>query len=154
GGGSVHPAQSLSADLHATTTRHTLGPQDGRQTVLAVASGLPGSPQVTFTATAVTAMVTVITPDHWDCYYPGVCRAHFVPSVVTISPGQSVGWVQSGPLPCHVVFDDDPSTPGSSPTTNTATRLRIFAVPGTYGYRCEIPSAAFMTGAVGTIVVQ
>ncbi len=154
GGGSVHPAQSTSASGHPTTTRHTLG-QDGRQTVLAVASGLPGAPQVAFTATAVTAMVRITGDDYWDCYYQGGCNAtEFLPAVVTINTGQSVAWTWSGSLLCDVVFEDDTRAPVSAPERTTGTHFRTFTDPGTYRYRCTRYSSGFHTGMVGAVVVH
>lgn len=154
GGGSVHPVQSVTTTLHATT-RHTLGSQDGRQTALAVARGLPGSPQVAFAATAVTAMVTMSGPSAIACFLEDACGPYFAPGVVTISTGQSVGWTFSGQLPCNVVFEDDPIAPVSSTTTrSTGRHSRTFTVPGTYRYRCTLHSTDFLAGMVGVVVVQ
>lgn len=153
GGGSVHPVRSVTTTLYATT-RHTLGPQDGRQTVLAVASGLPGSPQVAFTSTVVTAMVKLSMPSAIACFLEDACEPRFAPGVVTISTGQSVGWTFSGELPCNVVFEDDPMAPASSTTRSAGTHSRTFTVPGTYRYRCTLYSTDFMAGMVGAVVVQ
>ena len=55
GGGSISPAQSVSASVNGyAAARHTLGPIDGAQAVTATASGLPTAPSVTFTSTGFT----------------------------------------------------------------------------------------------------
>lgn len=154
GGGSVFPTQSTTTNIYATT-RHTLGPQDGRQTVLAVASGLPGMPQVAFTATAVTALVSLrIQASPWDCYYYDICSSDFIPAAVTINPGQTVGWTWSNSGPCDVVFEDDPTPPASSLRRSGGIHLRTFTVPGLYRYRCTLHSSDFLTGMVGAVVVE
>jgi plastocyanin len=155
GGGSVQPAQSTSTSGQAAATRHTLGPLHGRQTVLAVANGLPGSPQLAFTATAVAAMVRITEDDSYECYYSGTCPAAiFAPTAVRIGTGQSVGWRFSSYMSCNVVFEDDPTTPASSTIRRTGTHMRTFTEPGLYRYRCTLFSSDFLTGMVGAVEVQ
>ncbi|HXG95752.1 MAG TPA: Ig-like domain-containing protein [Gemmatimonadales bacterium] len=153
GGGSITPAEdtTLAGDASAT---HTLGPDEGTQTATATASELLGSPQMTFTTRAVTAIVWV---SNVGDEATGTCLNVFDAANVTVSAGRTVAWLfgECASARAHnVTFEDDPDPPTSSPTQYPIRHFRTFATPGVYRYRCTLHSTDFTHGEVGTVVVQ
>ncbi|MEX0691264.1 MAG: Ig-like domain-containing protein [Gemmatimonadales bacterium] len=150
GGGSISVVTNPT-QIGVATARHTLGPDEGTHAATATAGSLPGAPQVTFTSTAVTALVSV-----YDYYgYDG----WFSPEVVVVPGGRTVGWTWVCGYYCgngghNVVFEDDPTEPVSSPTQVTGTHVRTFgATPTTIRYRCTNHSTSFTQGMVGVVAV-
>jgi plastocyanin len=155
GGGSITPAQDTTAFIgtyqgaaysHAV---HTLGPNDGTAVVTATAPTMPGAPQVTFIARAVTAVVQV----------PDYAGDPFVPDSVAVPSGKTVAWTWEGSedSPEHnVTFEDDPTQPTSSPTQgHHGDPFRTFGgSPRTIRYRCTLHSTSFTEGEVGVVIVQ
>jgi plastocyanin len=78
----------------------------------------------------------------------------FSPSTVTISPGDTVTWVNDGGAH-NVKFDDgsfeEPSSPAFTWTTNPR---RTFNSPGEFRYFCEQHGAAGGAGMAGRVVVE
>lgn len=154
GGGSIAPVSDVTSHAHGvgypiSSAVRTLGPGEGVHTATATAPTLPGAPQVTFTATAVTAMVEV--RDSQD--------GGFVPSQVTVPPRKSVAWIYaSRDFALHdVSFEDDPTQPVSSAALwlPRMYHVRTFGTtPATIRYRCTYHSTSFTDGEVGTVVVQ
>ena len=152
--GSISEADvpSLTSRYGMASARHTLGPDDGPQTVTATATSIPDVPAVTFTAHAVTALVSVAPGDYWECWYYNICSGEFSPSSVVVGAGQSVGWQWDGT--CDLIFEDDPTEPVSSASRDEGTHFRTFPEPGTYRYRCTHYSTDFSVGMVGTVTVE
>ena len=160
GGGSAAPRRSSSAtnDVGIAADIITLGAEDGPQTIVATVSGMPASPHVTFTATAVSALVAVLDSNDYDCWYYGVCSPSFSQSEVVVPTGKTVGWIwvggESSSTEHNVTFEDDPTEPASSPTQTSGRHIRTFTTPGVYRYRCTLHSENFAEGMVGTVTVQ
>jgi len=74
----------------------------------------------------------------------------FVPQTVTISPGESVTWQNSGGGDHNVDFDDG-SYRNGDPSTANWTATRTFTTPGTFSYHCDVHVGE---GMVGAVVVQ
>jgi hypothetical protein len=160
GGGSVDPPGSVTitsdgSSRPVATAVHTLGSVEGVQSVSATATDVPGSPQVTFSATAVTASVSVLARDlfDYDCWYYGVCAPIFDPHEVEIPAGRTVIWVWHGHA-CDLVFEDDPTQPTSSALRRTGVHTRTFVQPGIYRFRCTRYSESFTEGMVGQVTVH
>lgn len=73
----------------------------------------------------------------------------FVPSSVTINPGEKVTWRNQGGLH-NVAFDDGSYTQPSEPSFSAWSVDRTFSAPGTFRYHCEFHGS----GMAGTVVVQ
>jgi plastocyanin len=163
GGGSVSPAESVtgltsSSQYYAATALHTLGPEDGTQTVTATAIDVPGSPQATFETRAVSGIVRVLTVScGYYCYYDEVS---FAPDRIAVPVGATVAWrwecrASWAGCPDHdVVFEDDPTEPASSPKQTEGRHLRTFDQPGSFRYRSTPYSSSFTEGMVGTVEVR
>jgi plastocyanin len=127
---------------------HVLGPTDGAQTVIATANALPGKPHVTFTGSAVSAIINT---------GGGACYSGFVPSHVSVARGNTVAWFWcndglNDPATHKVTFEDGE---GESKTMIWGWHLRTFTEAGTYRFRCTLHSNSFTAGEeVGTIVVK
>lgn len=163
GDGSVDPVRSVTeprstnaGTLYTASTRHTLGPTEGSHTVMATATGVPGAPQVTFAATAVTELVGVYDPSYYCWWYGNddSCPEGFEPAQVTVPAGRTVAWKWTTQLEHNITFEDDPAAPISSPTLRSGRHLRTFDEPGTFRYRCTNHSNSFTEGEVGTVTVQ
>jgi plastocyanin len=72
----------------------------------------------------------------------------FMPSSVTINPGETVTWTNLGSNPHNVHFQDGFDQP-PDPEASAWTRMRRFDVPGSYSYRCDLH--ATMTGTVNVV---
>ena len=81
----------------------------------------------------------------------------FVPPTVTIAPGDSVTWTQSGSNPHSVTAEDDSfdSHPNCPPVCMDSGDefSHMFDEPGEYGYFCKIHGAPG-EGMSGTVIVQ
>jgi hypothetical protein len=162
GGGEVRPESSFAGGPPDGLARAwlTLGPDEGPNTLVARAIGLPGQPEVPFTATGVTALVGVAlddpTGDCWPYYYPFYCPPIFIPAEVTVPVGGIVGWGwRPGPRdPHNVTFEDAPTQPESSRTSSRGAHTRTFEAPGIYRYRCTVHSTSFTEGMVGRVIVD
>lgn len=150
GGGSITPANDVTSDSHGvghavSLATLTLGPEEGIHTATATAPTLPGSPQITFSATAVTVLVQVTD-------------GGFAPSDVTVPLGRSAGWLyaSSGAGFHNVTFEDEPPLPQSSVRLGPGmSRVRTFeTTTGTVRYRCTFHSTNFTEGEVGTVTVE
>lgn len=160
GAGSVDPPSSVTITSEdgsgpVATAFHTLGPDEGVESVSATATDIPGSPQVTFSATAVTTSVSLIVRDFWDydCWYYGICAPFFDPDKVEVPVGRTVIWAWQGGE-CDLVFEDDPTQPASSALRRSGVHARTFLQPGTYRFRCTRYSVSFTEGMVGQVTVQ
>lgn len=155
-GGSISPTTDTTNTVRGydmSVATLTLGPDEGMYTVTATAPTLPGTPSVTFQATAVTVMVQI----------RDLADGGFVPASVTVPSGRSVGWrYASGEGDVHnVTFEDDPTRPVSSRDFYDITggaplhhsRL-LQGSPRTIRYRCTHHSTSFADGEVGTVTVQ
>jgi plastocyanin len=140
------------------SARHTLGPEEGLNTVTATAPSLPGAPSLTFTAVGVTALVEVRA-----FVSQAKKNAAFFPDTVMIPVGRTVGWFWAGDYDAEhaylfekhdVVFEDDPSLATSSQQRVYGFHTRKFTQPGEYRYRCTLHSSDFATGEVGIVVVN
>lgn len=149
GGGAIEPERSTTP---LAWTVHTLGPEDGTQSVTATAIDIPGAPSATFESTAVSAIVWVLSGDY---YYSGTS---FSPDEVVVPVGGTVAWVWScsyWSCTSHdVVFEDDPTVPVSSGIKASGTHTRTFAEAGVYRYRSTAHSTSFTQGMVGTVLVE
>lgn len=160
GGGSIAPSQGVAEGSFGpgAAAFHTLGPEEGLNTALARAGELPGAPEVTFTATGVTALVRVALDPECDPYYYGYyswpCPTVFAPDSASVPPGRTVGWSWSGRVEHNVVFEDDPDEPTSSRSFRTGAHLRTFDAPGVYRFRCTHHSTGFSAGEVGRVTVR
>jgi plastocyanin len=151
-GGSITPTNDTTTASGRSAATLTLGPEEGGYTVTATAPTLPGAPQFTFKATAVSLMVGV--RDSAD--------GGFVPAKVTVTSGHSVGWrYESGDGTGHdVTFEDDPTRPVSSDDmwdlwAGVRYHTRVFdGSPRTIRYRCKDHSTSFADGEVGTVTVK
>lgn len=151
GGGTITPTEDTTAitPLNSVTPLsravHTLGPNEGIETVTATAPTISGAPQVTFGATVVTIVVVV--------------NYGFSPDSVVVQSGRTVGWFW--PYSPYsedehdVTFEDDP-TAGSGTLQNTGVYFtRTFTGrPRMIRYRCTLHSTSFTEGEVGTVTVQ
>jgi len=154
GGGTITPTQdttaitSLNPVIPLSRAVHTLGPDEGPATASATS---PAGPTVTFTTSAVTALVQVL----------GVNSGYWIaPASVLVPSGRTVGWIwntsgDAGDVH-NITFEDDPTQPTSSPTlSNSGVFTRTFGgVPRTIRYRCTLHSSSFTQGEVGTVTVQ
>src|SRR6266487_1092737 len=134
GGGSITPAQNTTGAAGTATAQRTLGAGTGAQTATATASGLPGTPQVTFTTTAqLTASITIADNS-------------FSPSDVTVPLHTTVTWSWTGVNTHNVTF-----TAAGAPThianLTSGSLGRTFDTAGTFNFHCTIHPGT-MTGSV------
>jgi plastocyanin len=124
GGGSVASPQSFTATGGRAEMLRTLGAGTGEQTTTASAATLPGSPQVTFSATAATAVVLVR-------------NNAFVPAAVSVARGDSVAWQWDGTTALHnITFAAVAGAPASEPDRTSGVVWRTFATVGAFSYQC------------------
>lgn len=148
-GGSINPTNDRTNDGVSVATL-TLGPEEGNYTVTATAPTLPGAPQLTFNATAVTVMVGI--RDSAD--------GGFVPASVSVPLGRSVGWRYDSGEGHNITFEDDPTRPVSSGNLFDVVGGRRYhtrtfgGAPRAIRYRCTFHSTGFADGEVGTVTVQ
>ena len=71
----------------------------------------------------------------------------FKPASVTITAGEDVTWQWKGSGSHNVTFEDGQ---GSSASKTSGTHQRVFAVAGTYRYRCTNHSNTFGSGMSGS----
>lgn len=144
--------------------RLTLGPAEEVVRVTATAPDLPTAVPVTFEATAVGAVVAVdqVTSVYLPEWATTITVAAFVPGDVSVTAGQSVGWLWATwydpeydwePSLHDLVFEDEPTAPTSSEAMRFGSRVRTFSKPGTYRYRCTLHSVDFEEGHVGVVTV-
>lgn len=136
GGGSIAPGQNTTqANGNASATR-TLGSGLGDQTATATASGLAGTPQQTFTTTAV--IVTTVQ----------VANNSFTPSSLPGIPvGSTVTWEWQGTTSLHnVTFAAALGAPADIPNASSGSAQRQFNTAGTFNYQCT--NHGGMTGSV------
>src|SRR5206468_11588668 len=76
----------------------------------------------------------------------------FGPTVVHITPGQTVLWTNSDPLQHTVTADDASFDSGLIDAGGTFTQE--FDTPGTYQYYCQPHGSAGLHGMAATIVVD
>jgi len=147
---SMSPASTTTDSDGIASATVTLGPGEGQWMISAWAPTLGDAPQVTFSATAVTAIV-----DAKDSLDGG-----FTPSMVTVSPGGTVVWHwDSAEGDVHDVTFDDGVSSGSLWLGSLGGReyyTRVFDdPPRTARYRCSYHSSSdFTDGEVGTVVVE
>src|SRR6266567_1752188 len=103
GGGSITPAQNTTGATGTATAQRTLGAGTGAQTATATASGLPGTPQVTFTTTA--QLITMID----------IADNSFTPSAVTVPLHTTVTWSWGGANLHNVTFTAATGVPANIP---------------------------------------
>lgn len=145
GGGSITPLQGMSGENGIASAIQTLGPVEGTNSATATALNVQDFAQASFTAAAVTEVVGVDDSNN-----------SFVPDSVGVPLGKTVGWIW---IPYEygehdVTFEDNTAQPPSSGRQTSGTHTRVFAVPGTYRYRCTLHSPSFRSGQVGIVVVQ
>jgi hypothetical protein len=157
GGGVLTPVnvESRTALSGLATAAYTAGPHEGTETVLAIATGVPGAPHARFTATVVTEVVAVAAP---DCYlyswYNVACPPVFTPAEVVVPVGSTVGWSWHHGEACDLLFEDDESEPVSVVTRNSGSHLRTFSEPGTYRFRCSHFALDYDDETAGTVRVE
>jgi len=152
GGGSIG-AVSFSDASGVARAHRVLGSEAATQTTTATLRDAPGVPPVVFTSVAVNELVTIFERYY---YYYGYF-SYFSPDSVEVAVDGRVGWS----WPCefctssqhNVVFEDDPSEPASSATSEAGAHIRTFDAPGTYRYRCTLHSTSFTGGEVGVVKV-
>lgn len=137
GGGSVNPDTSVTAANGTASTRHTLGPAVGLDSVRATAFG----DTVRFGLTIASApLIDTVTVG------PGIV---FAPNQVTIASGGTVVFKWAGG-PHGVKWLTAPlgaTLPGNSADLSSGTVLYVLTTPGTYTYECTIHLSA-MTGSI------
>lgn len=152
-GASIVPTDDTTTARGRSEATLTLGPEEGAgYSVTATAPTLPGAPELTFKATAVSQMVAV----------RDLADGGFVPANVTVISGHWVGWrYDSSEEDAHnVIFEDDPTRPVSSGDlwdlwAGSLYHTRLFAgSPRTIRYRCTYHSTDFVSGEVGTVTVK
>lgn len=137
GGGSVFPAQGFTGVGGAAEATRTLGAGTGIQTASATASGLVGSPKVTFSTTAATTVIRV-------------ANNVFLPGTVTILAGDSVAWQwQTGSAAHNLTFAATAGSPANEPDRSAGAVWRTFPAAGTFNYQCTNHP-----GMTGTVTVQ
>jgi len=134
GGGSITPAQNTTGAAGTATAQRTLGSGTGDQTATATASGLPGTPQVTFTTTAqLTASITIADNS-------------FSPSDVTVPLHTTVTWSWTG-VNTHNVTFTTVGAPADIGNRSSGSVGRTFDTAGTFQFHCTIHPGS-MTGSV------
>ena len=133
GGGSITPAQNTTGANGTAIAQRTLGSGTGAQTATATASGLTGTPQVTFTTTA--QLTTTID----------IADNSFTPSAVTVPLHTTVTWSWGGANIHNVTFTTGGAPPNIGNMT-AGTASRTFDTAGTFNYHCT--NHAGMTGSV------
>ena len=134
GGGSITPAQNTTGAAGTATAQRTLGSGTGDQTATATASGLPGTPLVTFTTTA--QLVASIT----------IADNSFSPSDVTVPLHTTVTWSWTG-VNTHNVTFTTVGAPANIGNMTTGSASRTFDTAGTFQFHCTI-HPSLMTGSV------
>jgi plastocyanin len=134
GGGSITPAQNVTAANGTATAQRTLGGATGDQTATATASGLTGTPQVTFTTNA--QLITEID----------IADNTFTPSAITIPLNTTVTWTWLGANIHNVTFTAATGVPANIGNMTTGSASRTFDTAGTFQFRCT--NHAGMTGSV------
>src|SRR5438034_40940 len=133
GGGSITPAQNTTGAAGTATAQRTLGSGTGDQTATATASGLPGTPLVTFTTTA--QLVASIT----------IADNSFSPSDVTVPLHTTVTWSWTG-VNTHNVTFTTVGAPADIGNMTTGSASRTFDTAGTFQFHCTI-HPSLMTGS-------
>ena len=134
GGGSITPPQNTTAASGTASAQRTLGSGTGAQTATATASGLPGTPQVTFTTTA--QLITTIT----------IADNSFTPSDITVPLHTAVTWSWTGVNTHNVTFTAATGVPTDIGNRTSGNVSRTFDTAGTFQYRCT--NHLGMTGSV------
>lgn len=136
GGGSITPAQNVTAANGNASAQRTLGAGTGDQTATATAAGLPSPVTLTFTTTA--AVVTTVQ----------VANNSFTPQNITVPLNSTVTWQwQAATSPHNVTFAATAGAPNDIPDKSTVgTVTRTFNTANTYNYQCT--NHAGMTGSV------
>jgi hypothetical protein len=155
GGGGTIGAVSFSDATGVARANRVLGSEAITQSTTATLRDAPAVPPVVFTSVAVNELVTILE-DVYYYYYYGYF-SYFSPDRVEVAVDDRVGWS----WPCefctstqhNVVFEDDPSEPASSATSEAGAHIRTFDAPGTYRYRCTVHSTSFAEGEVGVVEV-
>jgi len=75
----------------------------------------------------------------------------FKPANLTIAAGEDVTWQWKGGNSHNVTFEDGQDNSGSK---TSGTHQRVFAIAGTYRYRCTNHSSNFTSGMSGSVTVQ
>jgi hypothetical protein len=158
GGGSIESQSYPGYD--ESYALHTLGPTSGPHEATATIVGVPGAPGLTFRAAA--SLGALVHMDGYPPWFPQYSPPPRQDSV-SVSVGTSVGFAwatsyawahQYQPIEHDLVFEDDPEEPASSPRRRFGMHTRTFDTPGVYRYRCTVHSASFVSGHVGTVVVE
>jgi plastocyanin len=76
----------------------------------------------------------------------------FAPANVTVNPGETVTWTNSGGVH-NVKFDDGSFEQPADPSTAPWTVSRSFDTPGTFRYYCELHGGPNGVGMSGTVTV-
>src|SRR5437773_442950 len=138
GNNAATSATGHSKDLYTygttATAQRTLGSGTGDQTATATASGLPGTPLVTFTTTA--QLVASIT----------IADNSFSPSDVTVPLHTTVTWSWTG-VNTHNVTFTTVGAPANIGNMTTGSASRTFDTAGTFQFHCTI-HPSLMTGSV------
>src|SRR6266545_5670494 len=134
GGGSITPPQNTTGPVGTASAQRTLGSGTGAQTATATASGLPGTPQVTFTTTA--QLITTIT----------IADNSFTPSTLTVPLHTTVTWSWGGANIHNVTFTAQAGVPADIGNRTSGDVPRTFDAAGTFSYRCT--NHGGMTGSV------
>jgi len=124
GGGSITPAQNTTGATGTASGQRTLGSGTGNQTATATASGLVGTPQVTFTTNA-----QIVTTIH-------IADNTFSPASVSVPVNTIVRWSWEGANTHNVTFDAVAGAPAGIGNNTSGTVDRTPDTAGTFTYHC------------------
>jgi len=143
GGGSLSPANAISAATGLASSRYTLGSTAGFQTVEAAAGAFTGSP-ITFRVSAQQRPLgaTVSVRDDF-----------FSPTPATIAAGSRVVWNWVDSHLHNVTWVNDPASNSDSPTQQSGVHEVAFLNAGVYDYYCTIHGTP-TSGMRGSVVVN
>jgi YVTN family beta-propeller protein len=119
--------------------------QTGSVPVNASTEGAPAAPDSSTQGPQAEAPVAVAPQGNASV---SIAKFAFVPTVITISAGQSVTWTNDDPV-AHTSTSDDKLWDSGSLSPNGGAFATTFSQPGTYAYHCTIHP--FIRG---TVVVQ
>jgi adhesin/invasin len=143
GNGTVSPTTSLSFGDGLASTRYTLGPTAGIQSVEAVATGFTSSP-ISFLAQAEQRPLGALV---------SVRDNFFTPAPATVPNGSRVVWNWEGNNVHNVTWINEPAGNSDSGTQQSGVHEVVFLSNGTFAYYCTIHGSP--TGGMrGSVVVN
>jgi plastocyanin len=103
--------------------------------------------------TGMVGNVTVRAPIPAADHYVEMKNAQFTPAQLQVEPGDTVTWINNDTFGHDVLFEDGFGSGAAGAIAAGATYTHTFTENGTFRYRCQVHSAGFTGGMVGTIVV-